>query len=533
MNSFQWPTEAANAMKIVVDDPKQQHSHRGGGGGALVLPNYNQTFAKLEYDATDRYLHLVLLDQEKEDTQRINCILDTIDVEDMIGASIELAMTSHKNDTRHNSNNNNNNNNVIRAAQSSSSSLHYYSSNEPPCADAMDTQACAILHVYVYPRREPSRWWKNSLSRWGGRTTTTTTSTHPRRPTNPVAEHYGPRHAQHRHWTLAATEDLAVAQTVVQALRTLANGRCSSSPQQQQCLLLINPQSGPHKNAAALAEQTVIPLLEQAGLEVTPCVTTHPGHATERCRAEDVVTFDAIVTMGGDGILHEALNGLLPPPKENVLSNNNNNNDNASSVVAPHSSSSRRIRPTVGVIGCGTANGLAASLCHAAQETSSDILTHAFLIAKGQTVTADLSEYTITPITPTSTTTSTTNDTDHTNSRRDADSHDVKKYTSCMTFFYAIMADIDIESERLHCLGALRFDLWGALCVLRFRSYRGTFRYCTTTTTANGDTLNKNVAWHTMRDDFVCFMVSQTSHVSESVLLLTLATCEWWCFLFS
>ena len=91
---------------------------------------------------------------------------------------------------------------------------------------------------------------------------------------------------------------------------------------------------------------------------------------------DDDKHYDAVIVMGGDGIVHEALNGLLGPPHQQRCCQQQ--------VASPP--------PLLGVIGCGTSNGLASSLAHAAHEHS-DRLAHAFLIAKGATVAADLAEY--------------------------------------------------------------------------------------------------------------------------------------------
>jgi diacylglycerol kinase family enzyme len=48
---------------------------------------------------------------------------------------------------------------------------------------------------------------------------------------------------------------------------------------------------------------------------------------------------------------------------------------------------------------------------------------------------------------------------------------------SFLSLEWAIVADIDLESERLRCLGESRFDVYGALRGLLLRRYRGTFCY--------------------------------------------------------
>lgn len=48
---------------------------------------------------------------------------------------------------------------------------------------------------------------------------------------------------------------------------------------------------------------------------------------------------------------------------------------------------------------------------------------------------------------------------------------------SFLSFFWAIVSDIDLESEKLRCLGNPRFFLWSVLRVFCLRRYSGTLKY--------------------------------------------------------
>ena len=103
---------------------------------------------------------------------------------------------------------------------------------------------------------------------------------------------------------------------------------------------------------------------------------------------------------------------------------------------------------------------------------------------------------------------------DDNNNNNNDQENNKKYYTSFLTFTWGIIADIDIESERLHWMGVTRYDVWAVLCVLKYRSYRATFRYTTTATKDDDDPST----WTTIEDDFVYFMASQVSHVSVCYL---------------
>ena len=78
-------------------------------------------------------------------------------------------------------------------------------------------------------------------------------------------------------------------------------------------VLIANPRAGGGKVAAALPE--VERVLREAGLGYRTVRTTHPGHATEAARAalRDGERF--LVAVGGDGTVHEVVNGMISDGK--------------------------------------------------------------------------------------------------------------------------------------------------------------------------------------------------------------------------
>ena len=72
-------------------------------------------------------------------------------------------------------------------------------------------------------------------------------------------------------------------------------------------LLIVNPRAT--TTSPRVTDVLVQALSNELDLEVT--VTTHKGHGIaigERARAEGL---DIVVTLGGDGVIHEVVNGLL------------------------------------------------------------------------------------------------------------------------------------------------------------------------------------------------------------------------------
>jgi len=194
----------------------------------------------------------------------------------------------------------------------------------------------------------------------------------------------------------------------------------------------------------------------------------------------DVAEYDGVVAMGGDGILYEMLQTLWERVDAECLMG----------------------RMKFGIVGCGTSNGLVASLLHDCGEKY-DALEATFLICKGNTSKMDLSRY-------------------HTQT---------KKYTSFLSFSWAMIADIDIESECIRFVGVLRNDIWGALRVLKLKRYRARFSYLPPPPSYDDDKNEKvkvsqdNLpplwepvpsSWKMMEEDFILFWACQQTHAATN-----------------
>lgn len=74
-------------------------------------------------------------------------------------------------------------------------------------------------------------------------------------------------------------------------------------------LVVLNPHAG--RGAASAAWAAAEPVLRAAGCAPQVVETKRPGHAREVLSAMPQGTCDAVVVVGGDGTLHEAVNGLM------------------------------------------------------------------------------------------------------------------------------------------------------------------------------------------------------------------------------
>jgi len=221
-------------------------------------------------------------------------------------------------------------------------------------------------------------------------------------------------------------------------------------------------------------------MLEQAGIAHDCLITTHEKHAEERMKKQsstsdfrDISEYSGIVLVGGDGCIHEAMQGIHQRNDRDIILE----------------------RVKLGTIGAGTSNGFSASLAHASKENHSP-LDSAFMIVKGISSLVDISRY------ETKTT----------------------SYTSFLTFTWAMIADIDIESECIRWAGFLRMDIWGVVRVLFLRKYRAKFSYLPPTgekKTISMPPLSTPIpaseGWVTCEDDFILFWASQVSHAGEQM----------------
>ena len=96
---------------------------------------------------------------------------------------------------------------------------------------------------------------------------------------------------------------LAIRRALLQALLILP----AAALQPRRVHLVVNPYGGGGAGLATL--DSVLPVFEAAGVEVTTLITEYAGHAGEMART--VPLLDGFVGIGGDGTAHEIANGML------------------------------------------------------------------------------------------------------------------------------------------------------------------------------------------------------------------------------
>lgn len=83
----------------------------------------------------------------------------------------------------------------------------------------------------------------------------------------------------------------------------------SPSMTHRRYVLIVNPRGGTRRGLALL--EAVKPVFAAAGAEFEIHITTHSGHARELARALPLDGASGLCILGGDGTLHETVNGLM------------------------------------------------------------------------------------------------------------------------------------------------------------------------------------------------------------------------------
>ena len=204
------------------------------------------------------------------------------------------------------------------------------------------------------------------------------------------------------------------------------------APQRRKLLIIVNPKSG-QGNSKQLVEREAVPILRAAGADVEVILTQRSKHATDIVRQKsDLLSYDALLSAGGDGTFHEVLAGLLSRDDWREA---------------------RRL--TLLQIPCGSGNALAASSGHRTVSRA------AYAAVRGTRAPLDVATI-IQPSTGT-------------------------RVFSFLSITFGLIANLDIGTEHLRWMGAQRF-VWGAIReILAQRTYRADVSFLTAKDDNDGD----------------------------------------------
>ncbi|KAH8379181.1 hypothetical protein KR009_003405 [Drosophila setifemur] len=202
----------------------------------------------------------------------------------------------------------------------------------------------------------------------------------------------------------------------------------SSVERRRRILVLLNPKSGSGQ-AREVFNMHVTPVLNEAEVPYDLYVTKHSNFAIEFMSTRCLDAWCCVVAVGGDGLFHEIVNGLLQ--REDWAH------------VLPHLA--------LGIIPCGSGNGLARSIAHGYNEPyfSKPVLGAALTVISGRSSPMDVVRVQL---------------------------QDRSVY-SFLSIGWGLISDVDIESERIRLLGYHRFTVWTLYRLANLRTYNGRISY--------------------------------------------------------
>jgi diacylglycerol kinase family enzyme len=149
-------------------------------------------------------------------------------------------------------------------------------------------------------------------------------------------------------------------------------------------------------------------------------LTEYRGHAKNLIQTIDLSLYTSIIAVGGDGLIHEIVNGMLQD-------------------------SQKKFKLPIGVISSGSGNALAQYVC---SKISKKLTPEncAYIALKGQAEDFDITKICY---------------------------ETGKVIYSFLSLSWGFIADVDIESDVFRCCGVIRYDLYAVWRLLVLRRYTG------------------------------------------------------------
>ena len=261
------------------------------------------------------------------------------------------------------------------------------------------------------------------------------------------------------HWIPRSIILSTPAEGIAQQWAASINGIVASQLRRPRNLLvLINPIGGKRKGVDVY-NRDVAPVFERAGIKCSVKRTQFSGHARSLLldmSAVELASFDGVVAVGGDGLFHEVVNGLLSLRALAVKRTTTEAGGDAlgplqATNMARFTADETQKRATaalamrVGHIPAGSTDAVACTL-----NGTRSAFSAGMRIALGDGVPLDVL-------------------------RIDA-ADGTTEFATCMAS-YGFMGDLMAESEGLRWMGPLRYEVVGAKMLAANRSYRAKISY--------------------------------------------------------
>ncbi|RMZ93189.1 sphingosine kinase 1 [Brachionus plicatilis] len=197
-------------------------------------------------------------------------------------------------------------------------------------------------------------------------------------------------------------------------------------------LVLVNPNAGSGK-AKNIYFERVCPIFSEANLSDVLVFTQQQNFAREYVKEAKLDDFAAILVISGDGLMHEVINGLME------------RKDWPTAIKTP-----------LGHIPGGSANALSCCVAYLSKEVFKGMSIESFAAQTCFNLTKSLAN----PLDLVA-----------------FELSDRRIVHSFLSFEWAIIADVDLESEKYRFLGGMRFALGAVKRIINLRVYRGRFSF--------------------------------------------------------
>jgi len=253
------------------------------------------------------------------------------------------------------------------------------------------------------------------------------------------------------------------------------------TPRPKKLLVFVNPYGG-RRRAKEIFQTVVEPIFTLAGISLTVVYTQYQNHARNYVEEKDISKFCGVIAVGGDGIAHEIVNGLLCKTQKI----NEKSIDVSSDKLV---SGFNYVKPDLrlGIIPAGSTNALVYSM-----QGNEDAETSALHIAVGDSHPLDICSI-------------------HNHQGK------LLKFSFAMTS-YGFYGNVLKESEQMRKLGPARYDVAGLKSFLQLHSHAACISYLPAT-----NIINENIS----EDKTVCRYPCQMCNSKSEKDMETYSLSDW------
>ena len=252
-----------------------------------------------------------------------------------------------------------------------------------------------------------------------------------------------------------------------------------SKNRKMKLLLFVNPVSG--TGHAIKIYNKAVPFLNKGNISTKVIFTEYKNHAYDYIQNLKINEYDGIIVCSGDGIMHEIINSIFNRKDKDIFLNN---------II-------------LGCIPGGSANALCKVISHYNNDNN-DLENFIYYILKGNSKYIDIQEYELL-----------------------TEKNVSKKVYSFLSLTWGIIADIDLESEFIRCLGGdVRFTIYGAIRWLWLREIYGSLMILKENSNVNLNnipSIKENLSdefilnnLEVFNDKFNFFLANNTKFISEN-----------------